>query len=59
VYNPWESGKSGSEEVDDRCAGPAWPMTGLIINSHEDNFGLYDILAGARADERKVAAKKE
>jgi hypothetical protein len=42
-------------------AAIAWIPGGTLFEyaCHEDNFGLYDILAGARADERKVAAKKE
>jgi hypothetical protein len=42
-------------------AAITWTTGGTLFEyaCHEDNFGLYDILAGARADERKVAAKKE
>jgi hypothetical protein len=42
-------------------AAITWTKGGPLYEyaCHEDNFGLYDILAGARADEQKVAAKKE
>jgi hypothetical protein len=38
----------------------AWNKGGTIYEyaCHEDNFGLYGILAGARADEKKAAEKK-
>jgi hypothetical protein len=40
-------------------AALAWTKSGPQFEyaCHEDNFGLYNILAGARADERKAAAK--
>ena len=38
-------------------AAIAWTKGGTVYEyaCHEDNFGLYNILAGARADERKAA----
>ena len=40
-------------------AAIAWNKGGTVYEyaCHEDNFGLYGILAGARADEQKAAAK--
>jgi hypothetical protein len=40
-------------------AAIAWNKGGTIYEyaCHEDNFGLYGILAGARADEKKATAK--
>jgi hypothetical protein len=42
-------------------AAITWTAGGTLFEyaCHEDNLGLYDILAGARADEHRVAAKKE
>jgi len=41
-------------------AAIAWSKTGPLYEyaCHEDNYGLYDILAGARAEERKASAAR-
>jgi hypothetical protein len=38
-------------------AAIAWTKTGMLYEyaCHEDNYGLYDILAGARAQEKRAA----
>jgi hypothetical protein len=42
-------------------ASVTWNKTGLLYEyaCHEDNYGLYDILSGARAKEKAAAAAKE
>ena len=42
-------------------AALAWTKSGPSVEyaCHEDNFGLYNILAGARADERKGGRGRE
>ena len=41
-------------------AAIAWTKTGPLYEyaCHEDNYGLYGILAGARAEERKASATR-